>query len=69
MTVAVTFDTRPATKRKTTKARAMQRNRTVKRRDSFAAALQDPRYRKRVVKSGKLYRRKAKPASEDDSET
>jgi hypothetical protein len=68
MRVAVTFDTRPATKRKTAKAQAMQQRKTVKRRDAFAAALKDARYRKRVVKSGKLYTRKAKPAPKDDAE-
>jgi hypothetical protein len=46
----------------------MQRKKTVKRRDAFAVALQDARYRKRVVKSPKLYSRKAKPAPEDDAE-
>jgi hypothetical protein len=43
----------------------MPRKRTVKRRDSHAVALQDARFRRRVVKSGKLYSRKAKPTPED----
>jgi hypothetical protein len=46
----------------------MQKKKTVKRRDAFAVALQDARYRKRVVTSAKLYSRKAKPAPEDDGE-
>jgi hypothetical protein len=46
----------------------MPRKRTVKRRDSFAVALRDARFRKRVVKSGKLYSRKAKLPSEDETE-
>ena len=43
----------------------MPRKRTVKRRDSHAVALQDAQFRKRVVKSGKLYSRKTKPTPED----
>lgn len=46
----------------------MPGKRTVKRRDSLAIALQDARFRKRVVKSGKLYSRKAKLPSEDETE-
>jgi hypothetical protein len=46
----------------------MPRKRTVKRRDSLAIALQDARFRKRVVKCGKLYSRKAKLPSEDEPE-
>ena len=38
----------------------MSRKRAVKRRDRFAVALQDALYRKRVVKSAKLYSRKAR---------
>jgi hypothetical protein len=34
--------------------------RTVKRRNAPAASLADPRYRKRVVKSSKVYSRKGK---------
>ena len=37
----------------------------AKRRDPFAAALADARYRKRVVKAAKHYSRKAKPGEED----
>jgi len=44
----------------------MQGKRTIERRDRFAIALQDPRYRKRVVKSAKAYSRKAKPQPEDE---
>jgi hypothetical protein len=46
----------------------MPRKRTVKRRDGFAVALQDARFRKRVVKSGKLYSRKVKLPAEVESE-
>jgi hypothetical protein len=41
---------------------------TVKRRDSFAQSLQDARFRKRVVKSAKLYSRKARGREEDETE-
>ena len=64
MTSAVTSDTRPATKRKTVK---MPRKRTVKRRDRLAISLQDARFRKRVVKSGKVYDRKVKLPPEDET--
>jgi hypothetical protein len=46
----------------------MPRKRTVKRRDSFAVALQGAQYRKRVVRSAKAYSRKAKPLPEDTNE-
>jgi hypothetical protein len=46
----------------------MPRKTTVKRRDSFAVSLQDARFRKRVVKSGKLYSRKGKRREEDETE-
>ena len=68
MTRAVAPDTRPATKRKTAKAGKMPRKTTVRRRDSFAVALQGAQYRKRVVKSGKVYSRKAKAPEEDIAE-
>jgi hypothetical protein len=68
MTRAVTSDTRPATKRKSAKARKMPQRGTVKRRDSFAQSLQDARFRKRVVKSAKLYSRKARGREEDETE-
>ncbi len=41
-----------------TRAGTMKRKSTVKRRNAPAAALADPRYRKRVVKSAKAYSRK-----------
>jgi hypothetical protein len=50
------------------KAGKMPRKTTVKRRDSFAVALQGAQYRKRVVRSAKAYRRKAKPREEDIAE-
>lgn len=46
----------------------MQPKKTVKRRDRFAAALADPRYRIRAVKSAKAYSRKAKAPQEKESE-
>lgn len=46
----------------------MQRKDTVKRRDRFAAALKDARFRKRVVRSAKLYSRKAAAATKDEDE-
>jgi hypothetical protein len=39
---------------------------TVKRRSAAAAALKEPLYRKRVVRSAKLYRRKPAPVPEDE---
>jgi hypothetical protein len=48
----------------------MKPKRTVKRRSAPAAALADPRYRKRVVKSAKAYSRKGKPrVPEDETES
>ena len=38
---------------------------TVSRRDAAAAALADVRYRKRVVASAKVYRRKGLPAPQE----
>jgi hypothetical protein len=46
----------------------MPRKRTVRRRDSFAVALQGAQYRKRVVGSAKVYSRKAKPPPEETNE-
>jgi hypothetical protein len=41
----------------------------LKRRSAAAAALASPRYRKRVVKSARLYRRKGKiPLGQEDDE-
>jgi hypothetical protein len=45
----------------------MPRKSTVKRRDRLAISLQDARFRKRVVKSVKLYSRKAKLPPEDET--
>jgi len=45
----------------------MPRKRTVKRRDPLAISLQDAHFRKRVVKSGKIYSRKAKQPAEDET--
>ena len=46
----------------------MQKKRRVKRRDTVAMALRDPHYRKRVVKSAKLYTRKPRPLPEGELE-
>ena len=49
--------------------RRVKPKRTVKRRSAAAASLSDPRYRKRVVKSGKAYRRKGKaPGQAEEDE-
>ena len=45
----------------------MQGKWTIERRDRFAVALQDARYRKRVVKSAKAYSRRAQPRPEDET--
>jgi len=46
----------------------MKRKSPVKRRNAPAAALADARYRKRVVKSAKLYSRKDKARAIEDDE-
>jgi len=60
--MAVTPDAKGGAKRKKTAKVAAG---PTKRRDPFAAALADARYRKRVVKAAKHYNRKAKPKEED----
>jgi hypothetical protein len=52
-----------------TRARTMKPKNPVKRRNAPAAALADPRYRKRVVKSAKAYSRKSKPQVDQDDDT
>ena len=49
-------------------ARAKKRKKVVKPRSAPAASLADPRYRKRVVKSAKAYRRKAKAKVEENED-
>jgi hypothetical protein len=52
-----------------TEETGMKLKNPVKRRSASAAALADARYRKRVVKSAKVYSRKGKTAlSDEDSE-
>jgi hypothetical protein len=51
-----------------TRAGTMKRKSTVKRRNAPAAALADPRYRKRVVKSATVYSRKDKASAIEDDE-
>jgi hypothetical protein len=57
-----------AKKRSGRKVKVTAKN-PVKRRSASAAALADTRYRKRVVKSVKTYRRKGKtPSAQEDDE-
>jgi len=49
-----------------TRAGTMKRKSTVKRRNAPAAALADPLYRKRVVKSAKVYSRRDKTKTIED---
>jgi hypothetical protein len=53
---------------KKTRAGTMKRKSPVKRRNAPAAALADPRYRKRVVKSAKVYSRKHKATAIEEDE-
>jgi len=46
----------------------MKKKNTIKCRNAPAAALSDPRYRKRVVKSAKVYSRKDKARTVEDDE-
>jgi stalled ribosome alternative rescue factor ArfA len=66
--MAVTLDAKGRAKLKQGSGRKAKPKRTVKRRSAAAAALADPRYRKRVVKTVKAYRRKGKapPQGEED---
>ncbi|MGH6735139.1 MAG: hypothetical protein ACRECX_03555 [Methyloceanibacter sp.] len=54
--------------RSKTRAGTMKRKSPIKRRNAPAAALADPRYRKRVVKSAKAYSRKGKAQVTEDEE-
>ncbi|MGK2921984.1 MAG: hypothetical protein ACSLE4_04235 [Methyloceanibacter sp.] len=49
-----------------TRAGTMKRKNTIKRRSAPAAALADPRYHIRVVKSAKAYSRNKAQAIEDE---
>ena len=51
-----------------TRAGAMKRKKTVKRRNVPAAALADPRFQVRVVKSAKVYDRKSKSTPGEDED-
>jgi len=51
-----------------TRTGAMKRKETVKRRSAPAAALADPRYQARVVKSAKAYDRKRKSTPGEDED-
>lgn len=50
------------------RAGSMKRKNTVKPRNAPAAALADPRYRARVVKSPKAYDRKQTPKPGEDED-
>lgn len=52
--------------RQKTRAGTTKRKNTVKRRSAPAAALADPRYPVRVVKSAKAYSRSKAQATEDE---
>ena len=45
---------------KSKRTRAVKKKVAVKRRSAPAASLADPRFRKRVVEKGKVYKRKVK---------
>jgi hypothetical protein len=67
--MAVTLQAKGRAKPKKRAGRKMKPKKTVKRRSAPAASLADPRYRKRVVRSGKAYQRKGKtPMAEDEGE-
>ena len=69
MPMAVTSDAKGRARPKNRAGRSMKLKNPVKRRSAFAAALADARYRKRVVKSAKVYTRKGKDVpSNGDSE-
>jgi hypothetical protein len=64
--MAVTSQGKGRAQPKRRASRTMKPKKTVKGRNAPAAALADPRYRKRVVKSAKAYRRKDKAPAEDE---
>jgi hypothetical protein len=65
--MAVTSHAKARPKPKKRTGRKMKPKKTVKRRSAPAASLADPRFRKRVVKSGRAYKRKGKtPMGEDE---
>jgi hypothetical protein len=61
MPMAVTTGKRRAKPKKSPKAR-----KAVKRRSAAAASLASPLYRKRVVRSAKLYRRKSRSKGQEE---
>jgi hypothetical protein len=69
MSMAVTSDAKGRARPKKRAGRSMKLKNPVKPRSASAAALADARYRKRVVKSAKVYTRKGKDVpSNGDSE-
>ena len=67
MPMAVTSDVKGRARPNKRAGRSMKVKNPVKRRSASAAALADARYRKRIVKSAKVYTRKGKsvPGDED----
>jgi hypothetical protein len=63
--MAVTSGKRRAKPKQRT-GRKTKAKKSVKRRSATALALTSPLYRKRVVRSAKAYRRKAKPRRQGD---
>jgi hypothetical protein len=68
MPMAVTSDAKGRAKSKQRAGRSMKLKSPIKRRSASAAALADARYRKRVVKSTKVYSRKRKAALRDEDD-
>ncbi len=64
--MAVTSQGKGSARQKKTRADTMKQKNTVKRRSAPAAALADPRYHARVVKSSKAYNRNKAKAVEDE---
>jgi hypothetical protein len=64
----VTSEGKGRARSKTRAKLTMKPRKTVKSRNVAAAALADPRYRKRVVKSAKVYSRKGMTRPEEDED-
>ena len=68
MPMAVTSDAKGRTKPKQRAGRSMKLKNPVKRRSAAAASLADARYRKRVMKSAKVYSRNRRAALGDEDD-
>jgi hypothetical protein len=64
--MAVTSDAKGRAKPRKRAGPSMKVKNPVKRRSASAAALADARYRKRIVKSAKVYTRKGKSVPDDE---